>query len=52
METCRFNLFHYLGEISNSLDLLTIRKNKGIIENIIYKGLLKQTEEITNKEEK
>lgn len=52
METCRFNLFHYLGEISNSLDLLTMRKNKGIIENIIYKGLLKQTEEITNKEEK
>ena len=34
------------------LDTLEIKKNKGIIENIIYKGLLKQTEEITNKEEK
>ncbi len=52
METCRFNLFHYLGEISNSLDLLSMRKNKGVIENIIYKGLLKQTEEMTRKEEK
>lgn len=52
METCRFNLFHYLGEISNSLDLLSMRKNKGVIENIIYKGLLKQTEEMTREEEK
>ena len=51
VETCRFNLFHYLGEISNSLDLLSLRKNKGVIENIIYKGLLKQTEEMTREEE-
>ena len=35
METCRFNLFHYLGEISKSLDLLSLRKNKGVIENIV-----------------
>lgn len=52
METCRFNLFHYLGEISKSLDLLSLRKNKGVIENIIYKGLLKQTEEMTLEEER
>ena len=52
METCRFNLFHYLGEIANAVDLLPLRKNKGVIENIIYKGLLKKTEEITKEEEK
>lgn len=51
METCRFNLFHYLGEIANAVDLLPLKKNKGVIENIIYKGLLKKTEEITKEEE-
>ena len=52
MEACRFNLFHYLGEIANAVDLLPLKKNKGVIENIIYKGLLKKTEEITKEEEK
>lgn len=51
METCRFNLIHYLGEIAKAADLLTIRKNRGIIENIIYKGLLRKTENLTRKEE-
>lgn len=51
METCRFNLLHYLGEIAKAADLLTIRKNRGIIENIIYKGLLRKTENLTQKEE-
>lgn len=52
MDTCRFNLFHYLGEIANAVDLLPLKKNKGVIENIIYKGLLKKTEEITKEKEK
>lgn len=51
MENCTFNLFHYLGEIGMALDLLDIKKNKGIIENIIYKGLHRKTEEVTQKEE-
>lgn len=52
METCRFNLLHYLGEIGKASDLLSIRKNRGIIENIVYKGLLKRTEKLlTQKEE-
>ncbi len=51
METCRFNLFHYLGEIGKAADLLSIKKNRGIIENIIYKGLLRKTENLTRKEE-
>jgi hypothetical protein len=49
-EDCKFNLFHYLGEISKALDLLSIKKNKGIIENIIYMGLYRKTEEILSSE--
>ncbi|MHC1724052.1 MAG: DUF5685 family protein [Aminipila sp.] len=41
-----FNLMHYLAEISNATDLLGIKKNKGIIENIIYFGLRKRTEQV------
>lgn len=52
MDTCRFNLFHYLGEIGKAADLLTLKKNRGIIENIIYKGLLRRTENLTKEEYK
>nr|WP_315025147.1 DUF5685 family protein [uncultured Aminipila sp.] len=41
-----FNLVHYLAEISNAADLLDIKKNKGIIENIIYFGLRRRTEQV------
>lgn len=51
METCRFNLFHYLGEMGKASDLLSLKKNRGIIENIVYKGLLRRTETMTRKEE-
>lgn len=51
METCRFNLFHYLGEIGNALNLLDLKKNQGVIENIIYSGLLRKTEEMTKEEQ-
>lgn len=51
METCKFNLYHYLGEMGKAADLLAIRKNEGIIENIIYKGLLRKTQNMTQKEE-
>lgn len=46
MEPCRFQLFHYLGEIGKAVDLLPLRKNRGIVENIVYMGLLRQTEKI------
>jgi hypothetical protein len=36
----------YLSEISNTADLLPIKKNKGILENIIYMGLLRKTDEV------
>lgn len=51
METCRFNLFHYLGEIGKAVDLLSLKKNRGVIENIIYKGLLRRTASMTQGEE-
>lgn len=50
MDTCRFNLFHYLGEIGKAVDLLSLKKNRGVIENIIYSGLLRKTEEMTKEE--
>lgn len=49
----RFNLFHYLAVASNCLADLDIKKNQGIIDNIIYFGLNRKTEEIlTRVEEK
>lgn len=45
-EDLKFNLYHYLAMISNCLSALDIKKNKGIIENVIYFGLNRKTEEI------
>ena len=39
-------LYNYLGQISNAIDLLEIRKNKGIIENVIWNGLRARTESL------
>ena len=46
-----FNLYHYLAVVSNYVNGLDIKKNKGIIENIIYFGLHRKTEEIINRVE-
>lgn len=48
----RFNLFHYLAIASNSLQELPLQKNRGILENIIYLGLNRKTEEIITRVEK
>lgn len=45
-ETLRFNLFHYLAVISEHINSLDIKKNQGIIDNVIYFGLNRKTEEI------
>ena len=45
-EDLKFNLYHYLAMIGNCLDTLEIKKNKGIIENVVYFGLNRKTEEI------
>jgi hypothetical protein len=45
-ERVRFSAMLYLSEIAEIAALLPIRKNKTILENIIYMGLLRRTEEI------
>ncbi|MBP3816492.1 MAG: hypothetical protein J6H21_06475 [Firmicutes bacterium] len=37
-------LYTYLGNISGAVDLLDIRKNKGIIDNVIWNGLRARTD--------
>ncbi|MGN1383457.1 MAG: DUF5685 family protein [Eubacterium sp.] len=44
-------LFHALGEMSKALDLLDIKKNRGIIENIVYLGLHSKTDQVLGKGE-
>ena len=48
-EHLKFNLYLYLSVIGKSVNSLDIKKNKGIIENVIYFGLNRKTEEIINK---
>ena len=43
------NLVIYLSEMGKALDLADLKKNRGIIENIVYVGLLKKTEEVLDK---
>jgi hypothetical protein len=38
--------------MGKALDLLEIQKNNGIIENIVYLGLLRRTEKVLGKEDK
>ncbi|MDR2131722.1 MAG: DUF5685 family protein [Clostridiales Family XIII bacterium] len=45
-ERVRFAATLYLSELAELAALLPIKKNKGILENIIYMGLLRRTEEI------
>lgn len=48
----RFNLYHYLAMLSRCTDSLDIKKNAGIIENVIYFGLNRKTEEIIMRTDK
>lgn len=41
---CRRNLLTYLEEIAKCYDLLDIKKNRGILENVIFIGLMDQTD--------
>lgn len=41
-----FNLTYSLNEIARAFELLDIKSNKGILENIIYMGMLRKTEKI------
>lgn len=48
-ERTEFNLMFYLTELSKAWDELAIQRNHGLVENIVYSGLLKKTEEILTK---
>lgn len=50
-ESCRWNLMVSLEETAKAADLLDIQKNRSIIENIVYMGLLRRTEAALRKEE-
>ena len=43
-----FNLYHYLAVLSEQTESLDIKKNRGIIDNVIYFGMNRKTEEIIN----
>lgn len=45
-EMLRFNLFQYLAVIGECAAALDLKKNSGIIDNIIYFGLNRRTEEV------
>jgi Family of unknown function (DUF5685) len=49
--TCEWHLLVCCGEMGKALDLLEIQKNNGIIENIVYLGLLRRTEKVLRKED-
>lgn len=51
-EVVSFNLVHYLAEISNAVDLLDLKRNRGIIENVAYFGLRRKTEILLYQEDK
>jgi hypothetical protein len=50
-EACEWNLLVCCGEMGKALDLLEIKKNSSIIENIVYLGLLRRTENALRKED-
>jgi len=41
-----FNLVYTLNQLAKSYELLEVKDNKGILENIIYMGMLRKTEQI------
>jgi hypothetical protein len=45
-ERVKFNLTYALSETAKGVGFLNINKNRGIIENIIYLGMLRKTENI------
>jgi len=48
-ERVEFNLLFYLAELSKTWEEIKTDKNQGLIENIIYMGLLRKTEQILQK---
>lgn len=45
-EQLRFNLFQYLAVVGETVERLEIKKNSAIIDNVIYLGMNRRTEEV------
>jgi len=41
-----FNLMYSLNQIAKAYELLELKRNSGIIENIVYMGMLRKTEKV------
>lgn len=48
-EPLEFNLYQYLAVLADQTRSLDIKKNQGIIDNVIYFGMNRKTEEIVSK---
>jgi hypothetical protein len=48
-EDIRFNLYYSLSEAANAFELIDFKKNRALLENIIYLGLKKRTEQVLAK---
>ena len=51
-DSLEFNLYHYLAVLGDEMSALDIKKNNGIIDNIIYFGMNRNTEAVLDKTEK
>lgn len=51
-DTVRFTLYSYLENMTKAYELMDIKKNKGILDNIIYLGLPDKTEKILKGDKK
>jgi hypothetical protein len=51
INTVEWHLIVCCEEMGKALDLLEIKKNNSIIENIVYMGLLRRTEKVLGKED-
>lgn len=51
-ERIEFNLLSCLGGLAQAYEKLPVKRNQGILENIIYLGLFHKTEQILGKTEK
>jgi hypothetical protein len=47
-EQVEFNLIYTLSEISKAFELLELKQNRGLVDNIVYMGMLRKTEQILN----
>ncbi len=48
-EKVEFNLIHTLSQLGGAYELLGIKNNGGLLENIIYMGMLRKTEQVLNR---